>query len=273
MIEAGIYRDLSNEDYHGDKESLSRTSIKDFNKSPYYYYAMHLNPDRPKKNATPDMILGSAFHTLVLEPHLFDKEYAIEPKRVLLKDVGRDAYEAYKVTCEHLEKSKLTILTHEELTTLNAMANALERDVRVQELMNDGEIEKSFFWKDEGSGLMVKARPDILQSNMIIDLKTIADASPDSFQRDMASGWYHVQGAMIRDAVRTLEGRDISTVINICVEKKYPYCVGIYIIEEEALDAGESKYKDLLLRMKSCIVENKFSDYEVRSIGLPRWAL
>jgi exodeoxyribonuclease VIII len=273
MIETGIYPHLSNEDYHADKASLSRSSIKDFHRSPYYYHAMHLNPDRPKKLATPDMILGSAFHTLVLEPHLFDKEYAIEPKKVLLKDVGRDAYEAYKVTCEHLEKSKLTILTYEELATLNTMSNALSRDPRIEALMNGGEIEKSFFWKDEGSGLIVKARPDLLQSNMIIDLKTIGDAAPNSFQRSMVDGWYHVQGAMIRDAIRTLEDRDISTVINICVEKKYPYCVGIYIIEEEALDAGESKYKDLLLRMKSCIVENEFKDYEVQSIGLPKWAL
>ena len=273
MIEQGIYPNLSNEDYHGDKGSLSRSSIKDFARNPYYYHAMHLNPNRPKKLATNEMILGSAFHTLVLEPHLFDKEYIVEPEKVLLKNTDRKTYDDYKARCEAIEKSKLTVLTYEELTTLNAMLNALERDERVMALLNDGEIEKSFFWKDEGSGLMVKARPDILQSNMIIDLKTIADASPDSFQRDMASGWYHVQGAMIRDAVRTLEGRDVSTVINICVEKKYPYCVGIYMIEEEALDAGESKYKDLLLRMKSCIVENKFSDYEVRSIGLPRWAL
>jgi exodeoxyribonuclease VIII len=271
MIKPGIYPHLSNEDYHADKNSLSRSSIRDFHRNPYYYHSMHLNPNRPAKKSTPEMILGSAFHTMVLEPDNFEKEYIIEPEKVLLKNTDRKTYDDYKAKCEALEKSKLTVLTPEELVTLNSMAHALERDPRIYKLLNGGDIEKSFFWNDPGSGLLIKARPDIIHDNMIVDLKTIADASPRAFQSSMADGWYHVQGAMIRDAVRRLENRDISTVINVCVEKKYPYCVGIYIIDEEALNVGEAKYKEILLNMKSCIINKKFKDYEVSTIGLPAW--
>src|SRR5947208_533645 len=130
MIEEGIYPTLSNEYYHADKASLSRSSIKDFYKSPYYYYAMHLNPNRPKRLATKDMILGSAFHTIVLEPDFFDKEYAIEPERVLLKDVGREKYEAYKSQCDALQSSNKEILSNDEYQTLCEMLKALERDER-----------------------------------------------------------------------------------------------------------------------------------------------
>jgi exodeoxyribonuclease VIII len=273
MIESGIYPHLSNEDYHGDKNSLSRSSLKDFHRNPYYYHAMHLNVERPPKEPTRDMILGSAFHTFILENHLFDKEYAIEPFKVLLKDVGREAYDAYKAECEILEKTKKIILSLDEYNTLLRMRETLERDQRVRSLITDGEIEKSFFWKDERSGLIVKARPDVLHHNMIIDLKTCADASPGGFQRAMADGWYHIQGAMIRDAVRVLEGRTINTVINICVEKKYPYCVGIYIIDELALDHGEVLYKQLLFQMKDCIETQEFKDYPIQTIGLPKWAM
>ena len=64
MINPGIYADLSNHDYHADKNSLSRTSIKDFYRNPRYYWSMHLNDARPdQENSTRDMILGSAFHT------------------------------------------------------------------------------------------------------------------------------------------------------------------------------------------------------------------
>ena len=271
MIEPGIYPHLSNYAYHADIGSFSRSSIKDFARNPYYYHAMHLNADRPKKESTPDMIFGSAFHTLILEPSKFHREFTIEPEKVLLKDVGREAYDAYKQQCLLLENSKCTVLSNEEWIRLNEMKDSLHRDKRIESLFHGGEIEKSFFWKDEKSGLMVKARPDILHPNMIIDLKTIADASPSAFQRSMVDGWYHVQGAMIRDAVRTLEGRDISSVINICVEKKYPYCVGIYIIDEEALDYGEIQYKSILQSMKSCIINQEFKDYEVQTIGLPAW--
>jgi exodeoxyribonuclease VIII len=273
MIEQGIYPNLSNEDYHADKNSLSRSSLKDFHRNPYYYHAMHLRPDRPAKEPTRDMILGSAFHTMVLEPCKFDYEYVCEPKKVLLKDVGREAYEAYKQQCMLLENSKRIVLSDDEYTNLWNMKNTLDRDKRIESLFAEAEIEKSFFWKDQKSGLMVKARPDILHHNMIIDLKTCADASPSGFQRAMVDGWYHVQGAMIRDAVRKLEGYTINTVINICVEKKYPYCVGIYIIDEEALDYGEAKYKEILMQMKECLETKEFRDYEIQTINLPKWAL
>jgi hypothetical protein len=108
---------------------------------------------------------------------------------------------------------------------------------------------------------------------MIVDIKTIADASPYNFQRSMVDGWYHVQGAMIRDAVRKLEGREINTVINVCVEKKYPYCVGIYIIDEAAIDQGEALYKNVLLDMQSCIIKNNYKSYQIQIIGLPKWAM
>lgn len=271
MIEPGIYSTLSNAEYHADKASLSRTSIKDFYRSPYYYYAMHLNSNRPERLATRDMLFGSAFHTLILEQHLFNDEYAIEPERVLLKDVGRTLYEAYKSQCEELERTNKIVLSRDEYNTLMQMREALARDSRIKELVDGGEIEKSFFWQDPASELIVKARPDILHRNMIVDLKTIGDASPHSFQRSMIDGWYHVQGAMIRDAVRTLQNVDISNVINICVEKKYPFSIGIYIIDEQALDYAETLYKSVLLNMKSCIINNRFDDYEAQVIGLPKW--
>lgn len=273
MIEQGIYKDLSSEAYHGDKVSLSRSSIKDFDRSPYYYYAMHLKEDRPTRLATKDMLFGTAFHTLILEPFKFNDDYAIEPAKVLLKDVGRAVYDAAKAVEEELKTSNKIILSQDEYQTLMKMREALARDERIAQLIDGADIEKSFFWQDEQTGLMVKARPDIIHAGMIVDLKTIADASPFAFQRDMASGWYHVQGAMIRDAVRALEGFEISTVINICVEKKYPYSIGIYIIDEAALDQGEIKYKSVLLQMKSCIINNKFTDFEIQHIGLPKWAI
>lgn len=272
-IKPGIYKDLSNHDYHADKTSLSRTSIKDFYRNPRYYWSMHLNSNRPERTATRDMILGSAFHTLILEPHKFSDEYAIEPEKVLLKDVGRQAYDDYKTQCQLLENSSKIVLSTDEYLNLRSMSDELYKSKRIIGLLSGEDIEKSFFWKDEDSGLLVKARPDILHENMIIDLKTISDASIHSFQRSMVDGWYHVQGAMIRDAVRILEDREISTVINICVEKKYPYCIGIYIIDEAALDYGEDLYKSTLLNMKSCIIENEFEDFKPKIVGLPKWAM
>lgn len=268
----GCYPDITNEEYHGDKRYLSRSSLMDFDKSPYTYWAKHLNPNRPFKETTPAMQFGTMFHTYILEPFEFIKNYVIEPKKVLLKDVGRELYDRYKKVCEDIESSGKIIVSQGEYDNLIAMKEKIYSSKEAMQLIEDARIENSFFWQDENSGLLLKARPDILHDNMIVDLKTCADASPRAFQNSMVSGGYHIQGAMIRDAVEAIKGRKINNVINIVIETKYPYNMAIYMIDEAAIDAGQVKYKNILLEMKNAIAENNFRDYGVQTIGIPSWA-
>lgn len=264
--------DMSNEMYHSFKTHISRSSLMDFAQSPYTYWAKHVNPKRPVKETTPAMQFGTAFHTYMLEKHLFDEQYAVKPDPVLLKDVGRELYDAHKKVLEAFEKTNKIVLTRDAWLTLEAMANKVLSSREAMQLIEGARIENSFFWQDEHSGLLLKARPDILHENMIVDLKTCADASPRAFQNAMVSGGYHVQGAMIRDAVEAVEGRRINNVINICVETKYPHNMAIYIIDEFAIDEGQAKYKQICLDIKNAIGHNEFKDYGIQTIGLPRWA-
>lgn len=269
----GVYQNMAIETYHGDTNSISRSGIMTFDESPYRYWAQYLNPDRPKKEPTEAMIFGNAFHTLILEAPEFGKRFAMLPEKKLLKDVGRDEYERYKAEVAAIEASSKPILSPEQFETLLNMQIALYRHPEAKELIEGAIYEQSYFWPDKGSGLMVKARPDILHPQMIVDLKTCADASPRGFQRAMVAGGYHMQGAMIQDAVQALEGRWIPNVINIAVEKTYPYSVGIYIIDEEALDAGRRKYKEILVDIKSHIGHTEpWPDYPIQTISLPSWA-
>jgi len=271
MIEPGIYESLTSDEYHGDKASISRSALMDFKKSPRNYWAKHLNPDRPLKNATPAMEFGTAFHTLILEPHLFDAQYFVLPEKVLLKNVGREKYDEYKSIEKEAEETKKTVLSRSDYLKLQAMRTNLIANERAIALIQGAVYESSYFWEDEHTGLIVKSRPDILHANMYVDLKTCADASPHAFQKAMASGGYHIQAAMVFDGVHKLESRRLSACINICVETDYPHSIGIYIIDESALNVGHSEYKNLLLQLKSAIVHNEFEDYQIETISLPAW--
>jgi hypothetical protein len=267
----GIFKDLSNEDYHANA-AISRSGIKMFCESPYKYWANYLNPVRPKKKTTDAMELGSAFHTYILERDKFDEHYAIEPIKVLLKEVGRDAYDLYKKECEELEKTKKIVLSQIDMSTIYNMSLSLMKHIEARALIKDAVYEESYFWGDEHSGLMVKARPDILRKNCIVDLKTCASADSYTYQKTMVNDFLHVQGAMIREGVKQLTGNDIPTVVNICIEKTYPYAIGIKIISQSALDAGHMKFKNSLLDMKNCMAENKWQSYEPEEVDLPVWS-
>lgn len=275
MIEItdGVYTDLSSEDYHGHKASISRSAIMDFDRSPHTYWAKHLNPARPKKDATPAMQMGSAFHAMILEPNTLQDEYIVLPEPVFLKDVGRERYDAYKQVLYECEITAKTVIPFKTYQELDAMRLALLKNENAMNLIRESRIENSLFWTDKDTGMLLKSRPDILHSNIIVDLKTTSDASPRAFQYEMVKYGYHIQFAMIRDAVEQLEGRRIENFINIVIETKYPFNTAIYLVDEDAVDQGQLRYKEILVALKSAIGHNTFDDYGIQTIGLPRWAM
>jgi hypothetical protein len=273
MIEPGVYPSLSNEDYHADP-AVSRSGIMTFLKSPYKYWSEYLNPYRPLKEPTKAMDFGTAFHSFVLEPRSkFFDEYIIKPESVKLKDVGRVAYNAYKTKFDEVLNTNKIILSMDDYHILARMYESIWNNKQAHELIEGATYESSYFWQCEHSGIMCKARPDILHHNIIVDLKTCADASSRAYQRAMVDGGYHIQGAMIREGIKQLTGKDISTVINICVEKTYPYEIAIKIISEDALEFGHKKFKQALLDIKHCIEYNKWESYEPEIVNLPSWVI
>ena len=273
MIKQGIYlnSELSADDYHSDKSILSRSALMDFKKSPRTYWANHLNPNRPIKNITPAMHFGSAFHTLILEPHLFEEQYFVLPEKVLLKEVGKEKYHAFKKIEKEASQTEKHVLSQADYQKLLSMRESLLAHSRAIGLLEGGVCESSYVWQDEHTGLMLKSRPDILHPNIYVDLKTIDDASPHSFQNSMVKRGYHIQAAMVDDGVYTLSGNKLAAFINICVEKTYPHPVAIYIIDEAAIDYGRCEYKQILLDLKAAMCENVYNDYAVETIGLPTW--
>jgi exodeoxyribonuclease VIII len=280
---------MTNEQYHADP-AISRSGLILFAESPYKYWAEYINPNRPPKKSTPAMEFGSAFHSLVLEPEKFRDEYIVAqelqklPKVGLLKNLGRPEFDRQKaerakiefindaLTQEWLERAEgKIILSLADWQQLTEMRDALRDHEEAWALIGGAKYEQSYFWQDPGSGLMVKSRPDILHDNIIVDLKTCVSASPRAYQRSMVDGGYHIQAAMVRDAIRTVEGREVSNFLNLCIEKTYPYAIGIKIISQEALDEGERFYKEKLLEMKCAIENNLFPSYEPEEVDLPLW--
>jgi len=255
-MEPGIY-DISNAEYHAS-EGISRSAISEMQKSPLHYWEKYLMPDREKQDPTAAMILGSAVHTLVLEPHNFDQEFAIFIKS--------DEHPNTKIAREHkasfYESSRgKQIITKEDFEKAEKMANAALSHRKVAQILNKAHVEKSLYWVDSELGLLCKSRPDIWNKelNIVGDLKTTSDSTPASFHKAVKDGNYHIQAAMQVDAIRALTGKAPDDFIFIAIQNNAPYKPYIYRLEEEAIDLGRSEYKDALRVFKRCIEINHWS--------------
>lgn len=267
-----IYTEMTNDDYH-NHQAISRSGVLEFSRSPYHYFKSYLENGRIKKNPTPAMTFGSAFHTLMLEPEKFDNEYICKPTPVLLKDVGREVYDIYKNTLEAIDKMGKTVLSVDEFDALAEMKKAVENHPDANKLITGGQHEASLFWTDEHTGIECKARPDIWHEEIVTDLKTIASADPKTFQRSMVEGGYHIQAAMIREAIRMNTGKDVKTFAYIVCEKTFPFSVAVYVLDELALEQGHCEFKNILLELKQCKQNNEWQSYKTQTISLPAWAI
>lgn len=267
-----IFTDMTNEDYHAHP-AISRSGVLELLKSPYHYYMRYLSPDKEKKEPTKAMDMGNAFHTMILEPEKFNNDFIVKPAPVLLKDVGREVYDIYKNALDNIEKMGKTVLSVDDMSLLEKMQKSINAHPDASRLITGGIHESSLFWVDEHTGIECKARPDIWHEEIVTDLKTITSADRNTFQRSIVDGGYHIQAAMIREAIRQNTGKDVTSFTYIVCEKTFPYATAVYILDEATLEQGHCAFKNCLLELKRCIENNAWPAYETQTISLPTWAI
>ncbi len=265
----GVFKDLSNDDYHNDRSAISRSGLWEFRKAPAKYWNAYLNPKRPEKRDTADMLFGRAFHTFVLEPHLFDEQFAITPEGMDRRTKqGKLDYEDF--LAKSIGKASIS---PDQMAILVDMRQSVLNHPQGSQLIVGGLIEHSIFWEDPHSGVRCKTRPDIWHENMTVDLKTCGSAEEKAFIASVASYGYHWQSAMNREGILNTGGQDIRTHTFLCVEKEWPHLVAVYILDQNALDSAHNMFKNTLLEFKECVSKNEWLGYPTTEISLPPWAL
>lgn len=104
LIRTGMFTDMTNADYHAHLH-IGSSGFKALKKSPaHFWYGSPLNPAKAQRETTRLMLMGTAWHTGIWEPHLFDQTYAakpdIHPATTLAKllDVALADFEGFKAT-------------------------------------------------------------------------------------------------------------------------------------------------------------------------------
>jgi len=259
-----LIKNLPASEYH-KIAALSASSAKLLLKSPAHYLANIANPREP----TAAMRLGTLCHTLVFEPENFKKEFAIMPKVDKRTKIGKEAAAQF----EEDNDGKI-ILDEYQYEKAQAIAQAALSHPIVSEYMKGGNAEVTMRWRDYD--VDCKARVDYLTGNVIFDLKTCQDASPEGFARQIGGFQYHLQAAHYASGFEKITGQQLEKFVFIAVESEPPYATGVYVLDPMALEAGRSFMAKAAKAFKKCqtpeYVMPVYSN-DLVELSLPGWAM
>lgn len=261
---------MSNEDYHSS-DGISKSGLDLIAQSPLHYWSKYLDPKREPRVPTPAMVLGTSIHTAVLEPERFANEYLVAPAVDKRTKDGKATWEAFVADCEANEK---TPISASDLNVCNSIASVVRSHQTAIELLGSGTAEVSMFWEDEATGVLCKCRPDWLtDSNIVVDLKSTVDASPEGFMKSAFNYRYWVQAAWYLDGIERATGKRPEAFVFVAFEKEAPYACGFYYATEEMIDAGRQEYRRLLDNYADCLATKNWRGYspELQPLAMPAW--
>lgn len=272
-MKPGIYTDISIDDYHNDKEWLSSSNLRIALDSIRHYW-FSKNEEEEKKS---HFDFGNAFECALLEPDLFDQKVAIYDDREILEELAKNRPEikSYGNTTEYRNWKKDFYSTNadkyiiertgaESFETIEHMLDACYRDAVIQKLIKGAEYQYSIFWQDPETGLNLKTRPDVcrINRNVVIDVKTARNGSPDGFSRSIKDHKLHIQAIMQIDGILSSGLMpSVDKYYWLVCEKNAPFNATLYEFTEWQQERSYEEYRHLLKSVKEAEENNLWTGY------------
>jgi len=243
----------TNAQYHADTEYINKSMMQKYRESPSMYDMLYVAQTIVRPPPTEAMVLGSLLHCVVLEPEKLDDLFLVSELKSR-RGKGWDEFADVAAT-----EDKLPVLK-KHLTHANNMQDALLCSPIFMNLMEmDCEIEQSFRWTHEATGLKLKCKPDQriydagLKMPICLDVKTSADPRPHKFRWQAKDFGYAWQASHYLDGCKTKTGVDHRFVFAV-VGKSPPHDVYFY-----ECDKNSPKVVDAYLEIEDTLAALKKS--------------
>jgi hypothetical protein len=269
----GLHHGLDHEDYHVRTLGMASSSaLARVEKSLAHYRIWVDAADNDDgEDDTKALYFGRGFHCALLEPACFARTYCVEPEwgdcRKTDNKLRRDSW--------RLEHANLNLVSRADYDSWVGMAEAVRAHPTIGRLLAAGEPEITLRWRDADTGLECKARADsyVERHATVLDVKTCMDARPHAFARSVAAYGYHRQEAFYRRGFKAL-GLELREFVFVAVEKTPPYGVRIYLLNAEALEAGERAVSRSMSALAGAMQNGQWPAYpiDIEELALPRWA-
>ncbi len=248
-----IVYDMPADEYHQIK-ALSKPGLDQLRKSPAHFRAWQDIP--PKATRFPSRQFETAVRCALLNKDLFYKTYKIQKH-----SKSKNAHEL-----KESEGDFENHLTQDQWNDIQGIIKSILKNPSALLLLNSIKPHVAFF--NVWDGINVKARVDGFKPNCLLEIKTVADASKQSFAKTCAQLRYHVQASFYQ----RLTG--ISELTFIAIEREAPYGVACYQLDDSAIKLGNSAINHQLKNLRECQNSNSWPCYseDIEKITLPDWA-
>ena len=270
-----IIDELSADEYHGARALVSKSALDVFARSPahYLHYLESGLIDDDDEETSDALVIGSAFHALVLEPMNFSRRY------VRLPDFGDMRSSKNRALKDGWLKERPGIigLKEDHWSMIHGMRESIFRHKKLRRILENGRPEVTCAALDPHTGLPRKCRWDWVSEidGLGLDIKSARDGRPDLWRLEAARRRYEVQDTYYTDTGK-LAGLDIEILGFGVVEKEPPYVCGLYTLDPTARLAGEQRYLNELVGIAECCDSGEFPGYsngDATELRLPGWAV
>jgi exodeoxyribonuclease VIII len=265
-------------DYHRDFGSVSRSMLSVLKESPRLYHELYVERCRQPSPPSAAMIRGTRFDVLLLEPRKYHASYAISPLYGPNGEPWDRRKTAHKAAWEtwmndNIGKQPVTVDEHNEL--LMMVRGALRHSEIERVTSAAGHVQARLDWIDPTFGIKCKALVDkaFHGNDLIVDVKTAEDPSPEAFQRAVVRYGYHRQQAWYSTGWR-IEFGETPRFLFCVVGSKPPHDAAVYELDSDAVNAGHTENEYLLRRLVELQSSGEWCPSwgkGVVSLGLPRW--
>lgn len=282
IVEPGVYDGLPAADYHADpvpEGSLSHSGARKLlaPSCPALFKEWRDGGQQPK----PAFDFGHATHSRVLGVG--------EPIAIIDAPDWRTKYA--KEQAEKARANGEVPVLAAEYAVVEAMAAALRRHPVAAALLDPahGVPERSLFWRDPRTRVMLRCRPDFTRRSasgrlLVVDYKSAKTAEPGGAAKAMVDYGYHQQADwyLTGAAACGLAGDQEPAFVLIYQEKTPPYLVTVAQPDTDALAAGRDRNRKAIDVYRRCMERDEWPGWtdadgrcttdEVITLAMPRWA-
>ena len=257
-LAAGIHADVPMETYLGlccaGPEVQATSLFQFYDHCPAYAWARHAaNPNREPARETDATSLGTLCHDMLLEPAKL-VDVAVKPEGMSFATKEGKAWRA-----EHEGFRIVSADDWNEAETVKAavLFNSTSRDA-----LRNCVPERTLIAQDPETGLWLKSRPDAMRDNLVVNLKTAADARPSYWERKSVRPYgYHLSQALTAHVLDLL-GEAPRPYAYVVVEKaaRNPI-VSVYDLSFPLQELGRLIMRRTLRRWADCVASGHWPGY------------